>query len=333
MALAGCLVAMTATAARADLLDQVLQKATPDKLIFPAVEFLVLLPLAFLIEGMAVGWKNCSLHRILFARTKWSRVDCLFYGICLLRLPRVLLGPLTLASITGLALLGNGILAQYLGIQEYTRIDNPVLGALIFWLVRDFAYYWHHRMQHWRVMWPLHRLHHGAREMNVVTVYRNNVLSDIFLGWMLTVPLSLFLLPESSIIAGQFILVFHGYLQHCEWRSDWGFVGRWLVQSPLHHRLHHGRRQIEVLANYATLPIWDRLFGTYKAPETADIEIGVRHKGYETMWGTMLMLPKEIWETGRELWRWVRRLRHGRAAMADGNAMLDDSPAPENSAA
>ena len=276
-----------------------LDQATPARLMAPALEFLVLLPLALLVEGLAVGWRFCSLRRLLFKRTMSSRTDVLFFVIFLLRLPRVLMKPLRFLGITGLALLGNGALASHLGFGEYTTIENFLVGIVVFWLIRDLGYYWHHRLQHMRPLWPLHRMHHGARQMNVVTVYRNNFFGDILLAPLMMLPLSLVTLPASSIFAGQLLLVFHGYLIHSEWRADWGWIGRWVIQSPLHHRLHHGMRHLESRKNYATLPLWDRLFGTFAEPETRNIVIGVSHTGYDTVLGSIGMLFRDLGETAR----------------------------------
>jgi sterol desaturase/sphingolipid hydroxylase (fatty acid hydroxylase superfamily) len=302
-------------------------KATPEKFLMPALEFLLLLPLAFLIEAVAVGWHFCSLRRMLVRPSTSSRMDMLLYALFLLRLPRMLTAPLAFIGFTGLALLGNGMLAEAAGIADWTRIEDPILGVAVFWLVRDFGYYWYHRLQHTKAFWPLHRMHHGATHMNVLTVYRNNFFSDILIGHVMMVPLAFFTLPEASIFAGQLLLVFHGYLIHSEWRAKWGWVGSWIFQAPLHHRLHHGLREIEGTKNFGTLPIWDRIFGTFAEPETRAIRIGVTHDGYGSVGACILMLFKDVAESARCCWELVTPRGPALAVNSDNGdaaAAIDD---------
>jgi hypothetical protein len=141
----------------------------------------------------------------------------------------------------------------------------------------------------------------------------------------MVVPLAFFTLPEASIVAGQMILVFHGYLLHSEWRTKWGWVGRWLVQSPLQHRLHHGLREIEGTKNFGTLPIWDRVFGTFEQPDTRNIRIGVAHDGYGTVGACLLMLFKDVGESARCCWELVAPRGAQLAAVgSEGEAAIEE---------
>lgn len=264
-----------------------------------AVEVLVVVPIAFLIEGLGVGWRRSSFRRLLFRRSASSRTDLLIYAAGELRTPNVVIAVVGFLGFTGMTFLGNGLLAERLGIDDLTRIDDPVLGFVIFLIVRDFSYYWYHRLQHTRILWPLHRMHHSAREFTVLTSYRTNLLGEVLLGSFQAIPLSLLTLPVESFLVGQFLVVMHGHLTHSELRSTWGWFGRWVLYSPLHHRQHHGLRPTEYKTNFATMPLWDRMFGTYMTPSGRDIRIGVDHPAYDTVAGCARMYLMELYETGR----------------------------------
>ena len=65
------------------------------------------------------------------------------------------------------------------------------------------------------------------------------------------------------------------YLIHTRSQSDFGWVGRWLIQSPLHHRLHHKLDMTEPTGNFSLVPLWDRLFGTWQEAKDPHVPIGV----------------------------------------------------------
>ena len=51
----------------------------------------------------------------------------------------------------------------------------------------------------------------------------------------------------------------------------------WLLNTPSHHRVHHGRNPEYIDRNYGgILVVWDRLFGTFE-PERAKVDYGLTH--------------------------------------------------------
>ena len=63
------------------------------------------------------------------------------------------------------------------------------------------------------------------------------------------------------------------YTKAVELFNRW--FGRYVIQSPLHHRKHHILEKAQWGTNYAIMPIWDHLFGTYAAPALPEDPIGV----------------------------------------------------------
>jgi sterol desaturase/sphingolipid hydroxylase (fatty acid hydroxylase superfamily) len=66
-----------------------------------------------------------------------------------------------------------------------------------------------------------------------------------------------------------------GFLIHSKIDSDWGWFGRWVIQSPNHHRLHHKLDMTHPTGHFSTAPIWARLVGTWYGGESATLPIGV----------------------------------------------------------
>ncbi|HMA52249.1 MAG TPA: hypothetical protein VKP60_20965, partial [Magnetospirillaceae bacterium] len=75
--------------------------------------------------------------------------------------------------------------------------------------------------------------------------------------------------------------------------SDWGWFGRWVLVSPLHHRLHHSRNPDDYGANFGTMLVWDHLFGTFRQPTSDAFPLGVDEPAYRTTKGSMGMLVLE----------------------------------------
>jgi sterol desaturase/sphingolipid hydroxylase (fatty acid hydroxylase superfamily) len=146
---------------------------------------------------------------------------------------------------------------------------GPVGGAVAGILVYEFAHYWYHRAAHsWNWLWRLgHQMHHSAESLDAFgAYYLHPIDAALFTTWAVLVfyPL-LGLTPAAGAIAAAF-LAFNAAFQHANIRTP-----RWLgaiVQRPESHAIHHGRG---VHAwNYADLPLWDMLFGTYRNPKPGE---------------------------------------------------------------
>lgn len=158
-------------------------------------------------------------------------------------------------------------------LPETSLVDGAALGtwggALVGILVYELAHYGYHRAAHsWRWLWRLgHQMHHSAESLDAFgALYLHPIDAALFTTWAVLVfyPL-LGLTPEAGAIAAAF-LAFNAAFQHANIRTP-----RWLgtiVQRPESHAIHHGRG-IHAY-NYADLPLWDMLFGTYRNPKAGD---------------------------------------------------------------
>ena len=66
-----------------------------------------------------------------------------------------------------------------------------------------------------------------------------------------------------------------GFVIHSRMESGFGWAGRWLVQSPLHHRLHHKLDMSTPTGFFGMTPLWDRLFGGWSETPRPNVAIGV----------------------------------------------------------
>ncbi|MCE3008686.1 MAG: sterol desaturase family protein [Bacteroidetes bacterium] len=130
----------------------------------------------------------------------------------------------------------------------------------------DFNFYWHHRFSHTvRVLWAAHIVHHSSEHFNLgSTAIRNGwatiLYKPLFWLWM---PLVGF--HPVAIITALAVNAIYQYFLHIKWMPSWGFVGRWILNSPWLHQIHHSCNVEYMDKNHSGMfIIWDRLFGTYK---------------------------------------------------------------------
>lgn len=310
----------------AAVLEPISGKVTAERLSKIGYEIFLVLPAAALVELMVVGWRRCSIRRLLFRNSASSKTDLILYLIQELRLVKVLTLPLGFLVTTGVAVMGNGVLARHFGIEDYTTVTNPILGFVVYFVLGDFVFYWVHRAQHGRLLWPVHRMHHSAWHMTLLNVSRHNVFADIVFGVVRAIPLSFILVPDHSIVAAQLMAALHGYLHHSNILSDWGWFGRWVLVSPLHHRLHHSSLPEDFDRNLAILPVMDRLFGTYKQPTCDDFPIGLPDRGYQSVPGSMRMLVLECVESLGLIRAWLAASWERVATPVSARADLGPAP-------
>ena len=129
----------------------------------------------------------------------------------------------------------------------------------------DFCYYWFHRFGHEvRLFWAGHVNHHSATSYNLSTALRQSWTSPLS-GWLFWTPLPLLGFDPLMIVSAQAISLLYQYWIHTELIDRMGPL-EWIINTPSHHRVHHGKDPIYLDRNYGgILIIWDRLFGTFEA--------------------------------------------------------------------
>ncbi|XP_064300576.1 alkylglycerol monooxygenase isoform X1 [Phalacrocorax carbo] len=139
----------------------------------------------------------------------------------------------------------------------------------------DFVYYFFHRISHEvNILWAAHQVHHSSEDYNLFTALRQSFLQK-YTSWIFNLPMALFIPPSVFAVHLQFNLLYQFWI-HTEVITNLGPL-EWILNTPSHHRVHHGRNPYCIDKNYGgTLIIWDRIFGTFEA-EGAKVVYGLTH--------------------------------------------------------
>jgi sterol desaturase/sphingolipid hydroxylase (fatty acid hydroxylase superfamily) len=146
-------------------------------------------------------------------------------------------------------------------------------GALFGYVVITFVYYWWHRWRHeigflWR--W-IHQVHHSPRRIEVITSFYKHPVEIVVNGALTSAILYLLcgLAPvaaaDAVLLTGLAELFYHWNVPTPHWLG-------YLIQRPESHCVHHQEGVHHF--NYADLPVWDMLFGTFRNPRAWDDRCG-----------------------------------------------------------
>jgi sterol desaturase/sphingolipid hydroxylase (fatty acid hydroxylase superfamily) len=152
--------------------------------------------------------------------------------------------------------------------------------ALVGW---DLIYYVDHRLSHEvRFLWASHVNHHSSREFNLSTALRQPWTA--FQTAIMVAPLALFgVRPDLVVLAGAINLLYQFWV-HTEVIDRLGPL-EWVLNTPSHHRVHHGSNPRYLDRNYGgILIVWDRLFGTFQAEDEPVVYGLTKNIGTYNLW-------------------------------------------------
>ena len=209
-----------------------------------------------IIFGIAAG---CILAERLWPAMELPRVNAWWARVILIN--SIQLGITVLAGQTWNRWLDHASIFQ---VKDHF---NDWSSAAIIYFFSTFVYYWWHRYRHespflWRV---LHQIHHSARRLEIVTSFYKHpveILVNSILSSLIVYPL----FGASIHAAGYYtVLIAVGeFFYHWNIKTP-SWIG-FLFQRPESHRVHHQFRHHT--NNFADIPLWDMLFGTFKNPKT-----------------------------------------------------------------
>lgn len=160
--------------------------------------------------------------------------------------------------------------ASLISLEQYFGV---IPQALIAYVVSSFVYYWWHRCRHTSHFWwnVCHQLHHSPRRIEILTSFYKHPV-EITLNSILSATITYTLLGISI----QAAVVYTGITAVAEFFYHWNVrTPIWLgpiFQRPESHRVHHKRSYHT--NNYADLPVFDLMFGTYENPLTPVVNCG-----------------------------------------------------------
>jgi sterol desaturase/sphingolipid hydroxylase (fatty acid hydroxylase superfamily) len=141
-------------------------------------------------------------------------------------------------------------------------------------LADDFCYYWFHRLHHeMRLLWAAHVNHHSSRHFNLSTALRQSWTTP-FTAPLFWAPLPLLGFEPAQVFAAQALSLVYQFWIHSELIPKLGPL-ELVLNTPSHHRVHHGRNVRYLDKNYGgILIVWDRLFGSFE-PEREPVDYGI----------------------------------------------------------
>lgn len=156
---------------------------------------------------------------------------------------------------------------------------------VVLFFVDDLAYYVFHRVSHKsRLFWNFHVVHHSSEQYNLSVAVRQSWFSGI-LHWIFYAPVMLLgFAPWMFALMHGFNLIYQFWI-HTKLIKRLGPL-EWILNTPSHHRVHHGVNNAYLDKNYAgVLIIWDRLFGSF-VPEKEEPRYGIIKplRSYNPLW-------------------------------------------------
>ncbi|MBK0327668.1 sterol desaturase family protein [Rhodobacteraceae bacterium F11138] len=155
----------------------------------------------------------------------------------------------------------------FMALWAITPLDlgTSVWVVVLCFVLDDLRYYWVHRFGHRiRWVWASHVNHHSSQHYNLTTALRQTWTGTFTFMMIVRAPLILLgFHPAMVLFVGGLNLIYQFWI-HTE---AIGKLPRWfeaVMNTPSHHRVHHGRNPRYLDANYAgVFIIWDKLFGTF----------------------------------------------------------------------
>jgi sterol desaturase/sphingolipid hydroxylase (fatty acid hydroxylase superfamily) len=179
---------------------------------------------------------------------------------------------------------GFAVFAAQRGWGVFNVLEAPAwVGIIASVVFLDFAIYLQHVMFHAvPALWRLHRMHHADLDFDVTTGARFHPIEILLSMLIKFAVIAVIGAPAAAVIIFEVLLNATAMFNHGNFRLPAGLdrVLRLFVVTPDMHRVHHSIEDHETNSNFGfNLPLWDRLFGTYKDQPDAGHEamtIGIR---------------------------------------------------------
>ena len=170
-------------------------------------------------------------------------------------------------------------------LAPYKFPTNAWWSWVLLFFIDDFAYYWFHRASHEiRLFWNFHVVHHSSNRYNLSVAVRQSWFGGAVV-WLFYFPLMLIGFAPWMFAVTHGLNLLYQFWIHTSFIKNLGFLETFL-NTPSHHRVHHGANDAYLDKNYAgVLIVWDKLFGTFVG-ETEKPRYGTVTplKSYNPLW-------------------------------------------------
>ncbi len=185
-------------------------------------------------------------------------------------------------------LTGHSLLPRAPALVAFWEAVPEVLAIVAAVMLMEFVAYWRHRLEHVRMLWPIHATHHADEAMNWLSVRRKHPLGEALALLLDNLLVILLGLPFWAIAVALLLRSWWGYFIHADVPWTLGSFGKVFI-SPAAHRLHHIRDEELMGSNFGNmLTLWDKVFGTYVDPAPyVNCETGIA-EGTRDAWGELV---------------------------------------------
>jgi sterol desaturase/sphingolipid hydroxylase (fatty acid hydroxylase superfamily) len=172
-----------------------------------------------------------------------------------------------LAAADWAAAQGFGALAWLGAPPAFALAAGFLLRGLIAWAI-------HYAMHKMPALWRVHRVHHCDPALDVSTTVRFHPLEFAISAPVLIAAIAFLGIPPVAILIYELLDAALAPFTHANLRLPAWLERKlsWVVATPHLHRIHHSPDRTETDSNFgAVLTLWDRVFGTYRAKDAADL--------------------------------------------------------------
>jgi sterol desaturase/sphingolipid hydroxylase (fatty acid hydroxylase superfamily) len=179
----------------------------------------------------------------------------------------------SLADAVGRAVLGlfglSVVLPLMVWVHEH-RLGDLTLDRAWQWLVlflgQELCYYVYHRSAHrMRWFWATHAVHHSPNELTLATALRLGWTGKLAGNALFYLPLVWLGFAPRAVMGALAANLLYQFWLHNTWMPRLGPL-EWVLNTPSHHRVHHGSNEAYRDCNYGgVLIVFDRMFGSFVA--------------------------------------------------------------------
>jgi sterol desaturase/sphingolipid hydroxylase (fatty acid hydroxylase superfamily) len=259
--------------------------------------FMAAMAICLAFDLFLLGMDQSSLKRLLDCASASSKVDRFYVILRLVGGINVLVFVFSFGTLFWVI---NQVHRFCHGIAVLGYVHSWVLQFLIVVLINTLIGYWAHRLMHTKWMWEIHKVHHAAEEMNLVTTFRNHPVEQMMMSILYAAPVALLGAPKAVIFVYTPLNLIYGAMAHSEIVLKSKLWDLFLI-TPAAHRIHHSDRREHFDRNFGILTIWDWMFGTYYPPTPETLKYGVDD-------GHVLNRPQHVREVFDNVRRWLRPL-------------------------
>ncbi|WP_082521744.1 MULTISPECIES: sterol desaturase family protein [unclassified Sphingopyxis] len=214
----------------------------------------------------------------------------------------------TVSQIAG-ALVGAAVIGASVWVYQYRLFDIGIEFKSWWWawilcfFLDDLAYYVFHRSAHRvRWFWASHVIHHSSQHYNLSTALRQTWTGFFSLTFLFRLPLFLIGFPPAMVFFCAGLNLIYQFWIHTEAIRR---MPKWfeaVMNTPSHHRVHHGVNPRYLDANYAgVFIIWDKMFGSFVAERDDEpVRYGIVKQlgSFNILWAAVhewVGIAKDVW--------------------------------------